>query len=307
MTRSLPPLAAIRVFEAAARQLSFTKAAAELGMTQAAVSYQIKVLEERVGAALFNRGRRQVVLTDVGARLATDCTTALDLIAAAFNESQGDAHGVLAVTVTSTFAAYWLARHLVDFQRLHPRLVVQLTNSEQVLDLERDNVDVGIRAGKGDWPGLTCHKLIETAFTPMLSPALLERMGGVESPADLLRYPLIDPTDPWWNLWFASAGVTREGYEVDNGHKMGSQHLEAIAAMAGQGVAILTRFFYGEELARGQLVQPFDVAGEEGRAYYLVYPTARRNAPKIRAFREWLLGHFPAPEVATPPSLAEAG
>lgn len=127
MTRSLPPLAAIRVFEAAARQLSFTKAAAELGMTQAAVSYQIKVLEERVGVALFNRGRRQVVLTDVGARLAADCTAALDIIAAAFNKAQGETHGVLTVTVTSTFAAYWLARHLVGFQQLHPRLVVQLT------------------------------------------------------------------------------------------------------------------------------------------------------------------------------------
>lgn len=305
MARSLPPLSALRAFEAAARHLSFTRAADELGMTQAAVSYQIKLLEERVGAPLFLRGRRQVTLTETGRRFSDACTPALDQIAEAFQAARGTARGVLSITVTSTFAAYWLAPRLGEFHDLHPEIVVKLVNSEQVFDLERDGLDIAIRAGQGTWPGLTSHLLLPAVFTPMASPFLLERMGGVATSSDLLRYPLIDPTDPWWNIWFQAAEVERPGFEVDDGHKMGSQHLEAVAAIAGRGVAILTPFFYEEELASGRLVQLFDLVAGEDRGYWLAYRTTRRNAAAIRAFRDWMLGYFPASRTIETPSHSE--
>jgi LysR family glycine cleavage system transcriptional activator len=294
MARSLPPLAALRAFEAAARHLSFTRAAAELGMTQAAVSYQIKVLEERVGAPLFLRGKRQIALTEAGRRLGLDATGAFDLIASAFEAAKGGASGVLAISVIPTFATGWLARHLYAFQLAHPEIAVRLHASRDIVDLEREPVDLAIRGGLPPSPSLVRHRLLRADFTPMLSPELEARLGlPLRQPADLLRYPLIDPTDPWWNQWFAHAGVERCGFDKDDGHKMGGQDLEAIAALSGHGVAILTPFFYRDELAAGRLRQPFELLYPSERGYYLCYPPGRRNAPKIRLFREWLLSHFP--------------
>ncbi|ALN74175.1 LysR substrate-binding domain-containing protein [Aureimonas sp. AU20] len=294
MSRSLPPLAALRAFEAAARHLSFTRAAAELGMTQAAVSYQIRVLEERVGTPLFLRGKRPISLTDAGRRLGTDTTGAFDLIAAAFEAAKGGASGVLTISVIPTFATGWLARHLYAFQLAHPEIAVRLHATRDVSDFEREPVDLAIRGGPPPSPALVSHKLLSADFTPMLSPALEAKIGlALREPADLLRYPLIDPTDPWWNEWFAHAGVKRPGFDKDDGHKMGGQDLEAIAAISGHGVAILTPFFYRDDVAAGRLRPPFDLLCPSSRGYWLCYPPGRRNAPKIRLFREWLLGHFP--------------
>lgn len=296
MSRTLPPLAALRAFEAAARHLSFTRAAAELGMTQAAVSYQIKLLEERVGAPLFRRERRGVALTETGHHFAVECSAGLDRLAAAYADARGTSAGILTISAIPTFATHWLARHLGTFQMAHPNLAVRLESSRRVVDFGREPVDLALRAGQGDWPGLCAHPLIPGDFTPMLSPSLVERIGGLpRSPSDLLEFPLVDPTDPWWNLWFEHAGIRREGFDVDNGAKMGSQDLEAIAAIAGHGVALLTPFFYRDELAAGRLVQPFPDLYPINRAYYLAYPASRRNVPKIRLFRDWLLRHFPEP------------
>lgn len=307
MSRNLPPLAALRAFEAAARHLSFTKAAAELGMTQAAVSYQIRILEERVGAPLFLRGKRQIALTEAGERLGTDTTSAFDRIADAFEAARGEASGVLTITVIPTFAAGWLARHLYAFQMEHPELAVRLQTTRDIADFERDGVDIAIRGGPRPAASLTVHRLLRADFTPMLNPALEARIGlPLREPADLLHYPLIDPTDPWWNEWFAHTGVERSGFDRDDGHKMGGQDLEAIAAAAGHGVAILTPFFYGEHLASGRLRQPFDILCPTDRAYWLCYPPARRTTPKIRVFREWLLRHFPQGE-SEPPGAGALG
>ncbi|WP_062012547.1 LysR substrate-binding domain-containing protein [Aureimonas sp. AU4] len=296
MARSLPPLAALRAFEAAARHLSFTRAADELGMTQAAVSYQIKVLEERVGAPLFRRDRRQVALTDAGRRLGGDATGAFDLISASFEAVRGGAAGVLTISVIPTFATLWLARHLYAFQLAHPDIAVRLQSNREIVDFDKEPVDIAIRGGLPPSPSLVTHKLLRADFTPMLHPGLEARLGlPLREPADLLRYPLIDPTDPWWNEWFAFAGVARPGFEVDNGHKLGGQDLEAIAATAGHGVAILTPFFYRDDVAAGRLRQPFALLCPSDRGYWLCYPPGRRNAPKIRLFRDWLLSHFPEP------------
>ena len=292
MPEPLPPLAAVRVFDAAARHLSFTRAAEELGMTQAAVSYQIKVLEDRVGAPLFLRRPRQVTLTDVGQRLAPAVTEAFELIRQAFATAHGGAQGTLSITTVPTFAVNWLAQHLGSFQVAHPALAVRLDMSPHFVDFAREEFDLAIRAGDGNWPGLASHFLMPIQFTPMLSPRLAERIGGVKEPADLLKLPIIGTEDPWWAQWFAEAGVAAPGLDGRPRNSLGSQSVEGGAAVAGHGVAILTPAFYQAELASGRLIQPFDLVSSDVRSYWLVYPEARRNVRKIAALREWILAEF---------------
>jgi LysR family transcriptional regulator, glycine cleavage system transcriptional activator len=287
-TAALPPLAAVRVFESVARHLSFTKAAAELGMTQAAVSYQIKVLEDRIGVPLFLRRPRQVELTEAGQRFAPQITQAFALISEAYATLRNVADGTLVISTLQTFASNWLARRLGSFQMKNPSLAVRLHTDGRMVDFSREEVDIGIRSGGGNWPGLVRHQLMRAEFTPMLSPALAAS-SGVKEPADLLKLSVLDPSDPWWETWFAAAGVTETGLARRPGTSMGSQASEANAAVAGQGVAILTPAFVAEELADGRLIQPFELLATDGNAYWLVYPESRRNAPKIRAFRDWLL------------------
>jgi LysR family glycine cleavage system transcriptional activator len=291
----LPPLQAIRVFEAVARHLSFTKAARELGMTQAAASYQIKLLEERIGAPLFLRRPKQIELTEPGRRLAPAVSEAFAILAQAYAAARGGADGLLCVTTVLTFASNWLAQHLGSFQIAHPALAVRLDTSSRLTDFAREDVDLAIRSGGGKWPGLEAHKLLDADFTPMLSPKLAASIGGVKEPADLLRLPILDPGDIWWSQWFEAAGVTGHDLAKRPGSSMGAQAYEANAAMAGHGVAILTRALFKNEIADGRLIQPFDLVGDDGHAYWLVYPTARRNVPKIRAFRDWILAEIACP------------
>ncbi|MET0598435.1 MAG: transcriptional regulator GcvA [Mesorhizobium sp.] len=290
----LPPLAAVRVFEAAARLLSFTRAAAELGMTQAAASYQIKLLEERLGTPLFLRKPRQIELTAAGRRLAPQVTEAFELLRGAFAAARSSADGLLVISTVATFAANWLARRLGSFQIAHPNLAVRLETTGDLVDFSREEVDLGIRSGGGRWPGLAAHHLLRSDFTPMLSPALAASIGGVEAPADLLRLPLIGRDDPWWQQWFEAAGVPFEGQTDRPASRMGAQTYEGTAALAGQGVAILTRALFVDELAEGRLIQPFALTADDGHAYWLVYPEGRRNLPRIRAFRDWILAEMAA-------------
>ena len=287
----LPPLAAIRAFEAAARLLSFTRAAEELAMTQAAVSYQIKVLEERVGAPLFLRKPRQVELTEPGRVLAAASTEAFRILAESFEQARTGGQGTLSISTIPTFAANWLALRLGSFQIAHPSIAVRLETSDRMVDLALDNIDIGIRTGySSQWPGLTSHRLFLADFTPLLSPALAATIGGVKEPADLLRLPLVDAGDPWWAMWFELSGIdARADLAARPGSQLGSQAFIGRAAVAGAGVAILTRAMFAAELTAGSLIQPFDIVGSDGHAYWLVYREARRNVPKIRAFRDWML------------------
>lgn len=291
MVSQLPPLAAIRVFESAARHLSFTKASAELGMTQAAVSYQIKVLEERVGTPLFLRKPRQVVLTSAGQRLAPAATQAFTILSDAYAAARTGADGVLCISTMQTIASNWLAQRLGSFQMAHPALAVRLDTSDRLLDFTRDDVDIGIRSGAGEWPGMVSHLLFKSDFTPMLSPKLAASIG-IKEPADLLRLPILDPEDHWWRKWFAAAGVPADDLAERRGTSMQAQVYHANAAMAGQGVAILTKALFKAELAEGRLIQPFELVSSDSRGYWLVYAEARRNVPKIRAFRDWMLGEI---------------
>ncbi len=293
------PLNALRVFEAAARLGSFTKAGDELGMTQTAVSYQIKLLEDNVGEPLFLRRPRQIQLTRTGEMLAPKVGEAFDLLRDAMASVRNDAEATLLIHSTPTFASQWLARHLGSFQLKHPSVAVRMTTSEAIVDFNREAVDLAIRSGTGEWPGLTSHPLMSVDFTPMLSPQLAESIGGIHTPRDLLKLRIIDPGDPWWAHWFAAAGVHDADLASRPASRLGAQSFEARAAIAGQGVAILTPEFYPDDIALGRLYQPFELRGNDGHQYWVVYQTARRHSPKIKGFRDWLLGEFSPSEGTT--------
>ncbi len=293
--RRLPPLAGIRAFEAAARTENFTAAAAELGMTQAAVSYQVKSLEERLGAPLFVREKGRVRLTPLGARLLPPLSGAFDAIEGAFASHRQEDESLLSVTTTHTFANTWLAWRLGAFQMEHPDLAVRMTTSNEMVDLRSGDADVAIRTGRGSWEGSECHELFKSRFTPMASPeciaAVERRLGHKLEPSDVQHQQLISPADEWWQQWFADNGVVadeqasrRPGVRLDN------QANEGHAAMAGQGFALLTPLLWKGDLAAGRLACAFpDRVSTRGWAYWLVYPTERRLVPKIKRFREWLL------------------
>jgi LysR family glycine cleavage system transcriptional activator len=289
MSWDLPPLAALRVFEAAARLGSFTKAAEELGMTQSAASYQIKMLEERAGALLFVRGTRRIDLTEAGEMLAPQATRIFSALADAWTAVKGGASGVLAVTSVDTFASNWLSVRLGAFQLMHRDLAVKVDASARLVDFTRENIDVGIRTGAGDWPGLTAHYLFRADYTPMLSPRLAESVGGVHRPEDLYKVALLCADYSWWPSWFKAAGLPFDPDRVIVGARLDTEIYDAMAAMTDQGAAILTRNLYGDFLAKGQLVQPFDVTASDGDGYWLVYLESRRSTPRIKAFRDWLL------------------
>jgi len=289
--RRLPPLATVRVFEAAARLCNFTKAAAELGMTQAAVSYQIKLLEEWVGVPLFTRGPRNVELTEAGARIAPIATQALDMLGASFDAARMDGEEVLVISSLHTFASNWLAPRLGRFQIAHPHIAVRLEISSHLVDFAREEVDVGIRGGSGQYPGLTAHHLMPWRFLPFASPALLERLD-LRTPADLLTAPLISPDDPWWSSWFAAAGVDAAGLATRPAVRIGMQQLQGTAALAGQGLALLMPELWTDDIAAGRLVAPFDITASAGGGMWLVYPEGRGRSRKIRAFRDWMLAEL---------------
>ncbi|MEO5759343.1 MAG: LysR substrate-binding domain-containing protein [Mesorhizobium sp.] len=289
MSFELPPLGAIRVFEATARLGSFTKAAEELGMTQSAASYQIKVLEERAGTPLFIRKTRQIALTEAGEQLAPHATGAFSALADAWVATKGGASGVLSVTTIQTFASNWLAVRLGAFQLMHPDLAVKVDTSSRMADFARDGMDIGIRTGTGKWPGLTAHYLFKADYTPMLSPRLAASVGGIRHPEDLYKVALCCADDPWWKIWFEAAGVPFDLGRVIVGPALGTQAYDAMAARTDQGAAILTRNLYTTLLATGQLLQPFETLGSDGDGYWLVHSESRRNTPKIKLFRDWVL------------------
>lgn len=296
---------AIRAFEAAARHESFTAAAAELGLTQAAVSYQVKSLEDRLGAPLFVRERGRARLTPLGARLLPTLSQAFDSIEAAFASHRAEDESLLTITTTHTFANTWLAWRLGAFQMAHPDLAVRLVTGNEIVDLRAGDADVAVRGGRGDWPGLDSHKLFESDFTPAASPECIaaeeRKLGRSLEPRDLPNAHLINPGDQWWQQWFADNGVAadetmlrRPGVRLDN------QANEGHAAMAGQGFALLTPFLWEGDVAAGRLTIPFpERISSRGWAYWFVCPPERRMVPKVKRFREWLLAEMASARVAS--------
>ncbi len=298
--RRLPPLAAIRAFEAAARTENFTAAAAELGMTQAAVSYQVKSLEERLGAPLFVREKGRARLTALGQRLLPPLSSAFDAIEAAFASHREEDESLLTISTTHTFANTWLAWVLGGFQMEYPDLAVRMTTSNEVCDLRAGDADVAIRAGHGDWEGLEHHRLFRSSFTPMASPACIaeaeRKLGRQIEPRDMPHQHLINPSDEWWQQWFSDNGVPADEAVLRRpGVRLENQANEGHAAMAGQGFALLMPLLWKGDVAAGRLAVPFpDRISTRGWSYWLVYPKERRMVPKVKRFREWLLPEMQA-------------
>ena len=281
------PLSALRVFEAAARLKSFTRAADELGVSQAAVSWQVKALEARLGQPLFIRRPREVVPTPSGERLSRAATEALSILRSAVSDLIETEEGVLAVTTVQSLGGQWLAPRLGGFQIAHPKIAVRLDSSTRVADLGREPFDLALRGGQGQWPGLTTHFLIPAVQTPLCAPSLLAELS-LTAPEDLITAPRIG-VEHEWREWFKAAGVEVARDSAPPRLAADAQALEVASALAGQGVALGSPIFFAQEIAQGRLVMPFDIVTRYDGGYWLAYPTERGRARKIVAFRDWVL------------------
>lgn len=281
------PLDALRVFEAAARLLSFTRAAETLGMTQAAVSWRIRDLEERLGRALFVRGARQVALTPEGERLSSAATEAVSLLRRAVTEVIDADQGVLAITTLQTMATQWLATRLGAFQLANPDLAVRVGTSSTLSTLNEDRLDMAIRFGSGRWPGLESRFLMPGVFTPLCTPAMRDRLN-LTRPEDLKHAQLIgDPSE--WTAWFAAAGVTPADAAAPPRLTADNQAMEVAAAMGDQGVSLGSPILYTREIELGLLARPFTETVALAEGYWVCYPPGRRLQSKIARFRDWIL------------------
>lgn len=289
MPRFLPPLNALRAFESAGRHLSFTKAAAELNVTQAAVSHQIKALEERLGLTLFKRQNRRLLLTDAGQAYLPSVRDTFEGLARATERLMArDRGGALTASVLPSFAAKWLVPRLGRFREAYPDIDVRLSTDLSLSDFNRADVDVAIRYGQGDYPGLESVRLMTEELFPVCSPALLRGGKPLRKPADLQFHTLLhDDFQVDWRLWLLAAGV--KGVDPARGPTFTDSSMVIQAAVEGQGVALARSVLSASDLAAGRLVKPFEVSMQASWAYYLVYPPATRDSPKIAAFRNWLL------------------
>ncbi|QIG48500.1 LysR family transcriptional regulator [Nordella sp. HKS 07] len=284
-----PPLQAVKVFDAVARHLNFTKAAAELNMTQSAVSYQVKLLEDYVGTALFRREARGVGLSEHGRAVAPLVRQALGDLAQAFRSAKAETANLLVISTMHTFATTWLAPRIGSFQMENPELAVRLDISPNLANFHDDGVDVGIRSGKGEWPGIKSHCIGGGNFTVACSPQYYARIGKPKTPADLADCIFIGPRDDWWPLWFAAAGINPPAAFSRPGIDVETQQMAMVLAVAGHGLALVHLGFVTEEFKTGKLIQPFDVMASSGFNYYLVYPEGGPLPNKTKLFRDWIL------------------
>jgi len=309
---TLPSLNGLRAFESAARHLSFTGAAEELNVTQTAISHQIRRLEEQLGIRLFERRNRALALTrEAQAYLPSVRAAFDDLRQATARLLRPERDDVLTVSTTASLAAKWLVTRAAAFQQAHPGIEVRITTSTQLVDFHRDQVDMAVRYGRGNWPGLRARWLMAEDIFPVCSPALLQGARPLRQPEDLAYHTLLHTT-AWredWQLWLTAAGLpvslaSRRGMIFD-------QSFMAIqAAMEGLGVALGRTRFVEADLAAGRLVVPFDVVLPANAGFYVVVPEATADTPKVAAFRDWLVASVElgavAPEPDTAPSLRSA-
>ncbi len=287
--RRLPSLKALRAFEAGARHLSFTQAAEELSVTQTAISHQVRQLEDNLGVKLFDRRPRELTLTPAGSTLYPVLAEAFDRIneTVARIRSRPESRP-LSVSLTPTFGSRWLAQRLGRFWREHPDVDLRLHHSVQLVDLRREDVDMAVRWGRGDWVGLISERLMRAQATPLCSPALSNGPKPLRSPSDLKHHTLIHQKDyQEWTEWLAAAGVKdvngQRGPVIDDANAI------IQSAMEGHGVMIGIPQVLSDELASGKLVAPFEARPDPAFAYYVVYPPGGMDRPETRAFRDFLM------------------
>ncbi|MHA6894194.1 transcriptional regulator GcvA [Ralstonia pseudosolanacearum] len=288
----LPPLGALRVFEAAARYESFSRAAIELFVTHGAVSHQMRTLEEDLGVPLFERRGKRVTLTHAGRAYADRVRDALDQIAQATHQLRaGNRDNRLTISTMPSFAARWLTPHIGTFIERHPELEVELFSSPVLVDFAREEVDVALRMGSGNYPGLYVETLLDDVFFPICSPTF---NGGrlPRTPAEMASMTLLRSEGEQWKPWFDAAGV--EGFpEPRAGLMFQDSSLLLQAAAGGQGIALIRPTLAFNDLMAGRVVRLFDVAIPCPWNYYFVCPHSALQTSKMQAFRAWLL-----PEIA---------
>lgn len=290
------PLNALRAFEASARHLSFTKAGLELRVTQAAISHQVKGLEEMLGVTLFRRLPRGLALTDEGLALLPVLTDSFGRIGAAlYRFEHGAVEEVLTLGCVGTFATGWLLGRLDDFQAKHPFVDLRLLTNNNRIDIAGDGLDLALRFGNGSWHGTDAVHLLSAPLSPVCAPEIAARL---RHPSDLARETLLRSyrVDEW-PLWFARAAASP--CPPVRGPIFDSSVTMADAAAQGVGVALLPVAMFRRELATGRLVQPFPVAVAVG-SYWLTWLKSKPLSAGMRAFRDWLLGALREPEVAVP-------
>lgn len=276
---------ALRAFEATARERSLTKAAEALHLTHGAISHQIKALEADLGVRLVERAGRGIRLTDEGERFAARVRTAFAELTTAVQEITARANPrMLRVSVVPSFAARWLLPRIGRFFAVHPDIDLVVSANMAVVDFQRDDADVAIRYGFGEWKGVRVEHILDDSFFPVCSPRI---EGGVpKRPTDLARYTLLRADDEPWLPWFEAAGLdwpepTRGPMFNDSAHMMQ-------AAAEGQGVALARATLLGNDERNGVLVRPFAIEAPAPRRFYLVYPPRNADSPKLAAFRAWL-------------------
>lgn len=291
MSANLPPLTALRAFDAAARHMSFARAAEELNVTPAALSFQIKSLEEHLGAPLFRRLNRAVELTDAGRALAPGAQTGFETLTAAWRTAQRSSDDQsLTVTAGPAFTAKWLAPRLFEFAQEHPEIELRFSASLRRVDLGRDNVDVAIRFGRGPDPGLFSLPLAEEWVTPVMVPALAHRFPTPDSlrEAVLITDESVDFLDPPadWAAWSRAVGIAPL---TGNGPRFSQADHATDAALAGLGVALGRRAIVIKDLADGRLVAPYGKALRVGAGFRFLCTAGAEHRPQIEAFRKWML------------------
>ncbi len=285
MTIRLPPLTTLRAFEAAARLESFSRAAEEISVTHGAVSHQVRALERALGIALFQRNGRRVSLTAAGRHFADRVGAALrDIAEAAQFIRRSERDHVLTISTLPSFAARWLLPRMGRFMEQHPEMAISVHTSLSLVDLERDEVDLAIRLGGGDWPGLEAQKFLDDEFFPVASPRFNE--GRLpRRPADLGKFRLMRSVAAPWAPWFRAAGVK---LDEPRGPVFSDAALLLQAAVDGRGIALARRSIAEDDLRTGRLVRLFNVALPAHGANYLVWPKGKLSA-NAALLRDWLL------------------
>ena len=285
MSRHLPPLSTLRVFEAAARLESFSRAADEISVTHGAVSHQIRSLEHALGTALFLRNGRRVALTSAGRHFAERVRAALQDIAEAaqfVRRSEGDR--AVSVSMLPSFAARWLMPRLGRFMQRHPSVAVNIHTSITLVDFRRDDVDMAIRIGSGHWPDLEAHKFMDEEFFPVASPRF-NRGRLPRHPAELGKFQLMRSSDEPWAPWFRAAGVR---LKEPQSMVFTDSNLLLQAAIDGRGIALARKSIAEADVRAGRLVRLFKLAVPAQGASYIVWPKGRLSA-NATLFRDWLL------------------
>lgn len=297
MKRQLPPLNALRAFEAAGRHLSFLKAAEELGVTPAAVSHQVKALEAYCGAPLFRRLTRALLLTDAGQAALPLLRDGFDTLAdAAAGMRRHEDTPLLTVSVAPSFAAKWLVPRLDGFRAAYPDYDIRVDATDRVIDFAKESADVAIRYGAGKYLGLRADCLMREVSSPVCSPRLLEGQYPLRVPADLRHHTLLhvewkreDEAAPNWRMWLLAAGA--RDVDSSRGQRFNQESMVVQAAVEGHGVALASNVLTADDVAAGRLVRPFDLslADPLDFSYYVVYPEEAVDRPKVAAFRAWVI------------------